>query len=347
MLRAGLKIAISSTMLTQPSVSSTARCPEHNSSAWRKTTSPTSRPRTINQVARRVTAIPAQHYYDPHRWRLEMDRVFKRMPLMLALSIELPKPGDYRAHRSRRRAGAAVAPQRRQRARVRQHVQPSRRADHAGRRRQQPPLHVPVSRVDVRSERRAGRDLCEARISATSTCRATGSRTLPVAERAGMIWVTLDPKSTLPIDTFPVRLRRAARSLRLQGLVSVFAPHDRRAELEDRVRRLHGPVPPADPAQEHVRRKHAEPGDLHRVGSAPARQLARPVVARARSDRRKTSGRLRALIGGVWTIFPHVSIASFDGGGGRGVMISQLFPGDSPGSSFTVQSYRDGKSAER
>jgi hypothetical protein len=41
----------------------------------------------------------------------------------------------------------------------------------------------------------------------------------------------------------------------------------------------------------------------------------------------------------VWTIFPHVSIASFDGGGGRGVMISQLFPGDSPGASFTVQSY--------
>ncbi len=47
----------------------------------------------------------------------------------------------------------------------------------------------------------------------------------------------------------------------------------------------------------------------------------------------------RALLGGVWTIFPHVSIASFDGGGGRGVMISQLFPGDSPGASFTVQSY--------
>jgi hypothetical protein len=48
---------------------------------------------------------------------------------------------------------------------------------------------------------------------------------------------------------------------------------------------------------------------------------------------------MRALTGGVWTIFPHVSIASFDGGGGRGVMISQLFPGDTPGESFTVQSY--------
>ena len=45
------------------------------------------------------------------------------------------------------------------------------------------------------------------------------------------------------------------------------------------------------------------------------------------------------LMSGVWTIFPHISIASFDGGGGRGVMISQLFPGDSPGESYTVQNY--------
>ena len=51
---------------------------------------------TINQVSD-VARVPAAHYYDPQRWRLEMDRVFKRMPLMLALSVELAKPGDYRA----------------------------------------------------------------------------------------------------------------------------------------------------------------------------------------------------------------------------------------------------------
>jgi len=51
---------------------------------------------TINQVAD-VARVPAAHYYDAQRWRLEMDRVFRRMPLMLALSVELAKPGDYRA----------------------------------------------------------------------------------------------------------------------------------------------------------------------------------------------------------------------------------------------------------
>ena len=44
------------------------------------------------------------------------------------------------------------------------------------------------------------------------------------------------------------------------------------------------------------------------------------------------------MISGVWTIFPHISIAGFDGGG-RGVMISQLFPGETPGTSITVQNY--------
>ncbi len=44
------------------------------------------------------------------------------------------------------------------------------------------------------------------------------------------------------------------------------------------------------------------------------------------------------MLMGVWTIFPHVSIASFDGGG-RGVMISQLFPGESAGESYTIQNY--------
>src|SRR5262249_19359354 len=41
---------------------------------------------------------------------------------------------------------------------------------------------------------------------------------------------------------------------------------------------------------------------------------------------------------GVWTIFPHISIAEFNGGG-RGVKISQLFAGDSVARSYTTQNY--------
>ena len=44
------------------------------------------------------------------------------------------------------------------------------------------------------------------------------------------------------------------------------------------------------------------------------------------------------LMTGVWTIFPHVSIASFNGGG-RSVLLSQLLPGENPEESYTVQYY--------
>ena len=51
---------------------------------------------TINLVDD-VLRVPASHYYDPERWRLEMDKLFKRVPLMLAMSCELANPGDYKS----------------------------------------------------------------------------------------------------------------------------------------------------------------------------------------------------------------------------------------------------------
>lgn len=42
-------------------------------------------------------ALPVAAYIDPDRYRWEVDRIFKRLPLALALSIELPAPKSYRA----------------------------------------------------------------------------------------------------------------------------------------------------------------------------------------------------------------------------------------------------------
>src|SRR5918911_3867299 len=41
--------------------------------------------------------IPTSTYVDPERWALEMERIFRRVPLPLALSCELRAPGAYRA----------------------------------------------------------------------------------------------------------------------------------------------------------------------------------------------------------------------------------------------------------
>jgi phenylpropionate dioxygenase-like ring-hydroxylating dioxygenase large terminal subunit len=45
----------------------------------------------------KITTVPAVAFTDPNQWRAEIDLIFKRLPLMLALSCEMPKPGDYKA----------------------------------------------------------------------------------------------------------------------------------------------------------------------------------------------------------------------------------------------------------
>lgn len=41
--------------------------------------------------------VPTSSYTDPDQWAAEVDLIFKRLPLMLALTCEMPKPGDYKA----------------------------------------------------------------------------------------------------------------------------------------------------------------------------------------------------------------------------------------------------------
>ena len=45
----------------------------------------------------KITTVPSASYTDPDVWAREMDLIFKRVPLMLALSCELAEPGTYKA----------------------------------------------------------------------------------------------------------------------------------------------------------------------------------------------------------------------------------------------------------
>lgn len=42
-------------------------------------------------------SVPTRSYLDPDQWCAEMELIFKRAPLMLALTCEMPNPGDYKA----------------------------------------------------------------------------------------------------------------------------------------------------------------------------------------------------------------------------------------------------------
>ena len=284
-----------------------------------------------------VATVPSRHYHDPGRWRLEIDRVFRRVPLMLAMSCELKNPGDFktldvcsvpillvrakdgvvRAYiNSCSHRGAVVVTERTGNKRRFSCPYHAWTFDHDG------------ELVAILSEHEFG--------DIDKSCR--GLTPLPVGERAGMVWVSLDPEATLDLDTFLCGY---------DALLSQFGFAD--WELFDH-RTLRGPnwkiaydgyldlyhLPvlhrntfgSAFPNQAiydawgpHQRASSPNPALLELEGR-PEREWPTPL-----------------LLEGVWTIFPHISIAGFDGGGGRGVMVSQLFPGDTPEESFTVQNY--------
>jgi phenylpropionate dioxygenase-like ring-hydroxylating dioxygenase large terminal subunit len=45
----------------------------------------------------KIVTVPPASYTDPAQQRAEIEVIFKRVPLMLALTCEMPKPGDYKA----------------------------------------------------------------------------------------------------------------------------------------------------------------------------------------------------------------------------------------------------------
>lgn len=283
-----------------------------------------------------IMEVPAKHYYDPKRWELEVSRVFKRMPLMLAMTCELGNPGDYKTMEA---VGIPVIIIRGQDGRVRSFLNI---CSHRG---------SQILRVGTGNTRRFScpyhawtyNDLGElvAILSnhefgdVDKSCN--GLRELPTLERAGLIWVTLDPDSPLDIgdflsgyddllDHFGFETWHLFESRRLEGPNWKIA-YDGYMDL------YHLPV-------------------LHRNTFGP--QMPNQAIYRAFGPHQRVSSPNPLLLEfedqpddqwdeatmmmGVWTIFPHVSIASFDGGG-RGVMISQLFPGDSPSESYTIQNY--------
>ncbi len=291
---------------------------------------------TIDQTPD-VQRVPASNYYDPQRWRLEMERVFRRMPLMLALSVELPNAGDYRALEV---AGVPVLLSRHPDGDVRAFVN---MCSHRGSqimpegagnsRRFTCPYHAwTYDQGGALVAVYAKKDFGDIDLS------CNGLATLPVAERAGMIWVTLDPNSTLNIDTFlsgydALLNEFGFKDWYLFSRRTIAGPNWKIA-YDGYMDLYHLPILHKNTFGENM------PNQALYTAWGPHQRVSSPDPSLIALESKPTEQwPMPALLGGVWTIFPHVSIASFDGGGGRGVMISQLFPGDAPGTSFTVQNY--------
>jgi nitrite reductase/ring-hydroxylating ferredoxin subunit len=290
---------------------------------------------TVDQ-AQAVHRVPARHYFDPERGRAEVERIFRRLPLVLAFSCELREPGAWKALEA---AGVPVLITRADGGslhaflNVCSHRGAIVAPDGSGcARRFTCPYHGWTYGAD-------GRLLGIANRSEFGPVDANrlGLTRLPAAERAGLVFVALRPDAPLDLDTFLCGYGEVLAHLGLErcvlvGRQAVAGPNWKVAydgyldfyHLPILHRNTFGPRMPSQALYDawgpHQRVSFPNPG-LARLAALPEEDWD-----------------LESLIGGVWTVFPHISIADFQADG-KIYMVSQLFPGPGVGESLTVQSF--------
>ncbi len=288
------------------------------------------------ELADEVHQIPAEHYYDPDRWQAEVQAVFRRMPLMLALTAEIPNPGDYK---SLTVADVPVLITRDNDGDVRAFVN---MCSHRGSilmpegtgsaKRFTCPYHAwsydqQGALIGVFQPNEFG--------AIDKSCY--GLKALPTEERAGFVWVQLDPDSPLSIDAFLCGYDEVLAHFGFEDWHlfehRILEGPNWKVAYDGYLDFYHLPILHRDSfgADMFCKANYYAWGPHQRV-TAPTPELG------ALDDVPKEQWPDPVLLSGVWTIFPHISIAGFDGGG-RGVMISQLFPGETADTSWTVQYY--------
>ena len=265
---------------------------------------PHARAKTIEH-APSVMSLPARNYYDPAIFEAEVSRIFKRVPLILAVGAEMPNPGDYKTLDA---AGVPVLLTRGQDGEVRAFVNS---CSHRG------------TSVATEPKGNARRFVCpyhgwtftqKGELMGIASAEDFGEIDkscyglvpLRVTERAGLIWGLLDPKSTLSFDAFLAGYDDVLEHFGFEHWPCLRQSRGAGTELEDRLRRLPRLLPPAGPAQGDLRRGHAEPGELLRLGSAPACPGPRPRPAGARWDARDRLARRGHVEGGLDHLSPRL-----------------------------------------
>ncbi len=280
-----------------------------------------------------VTSIPAANYFDPDRWRRDVDLLFKRVPLLIATSAEIPEPHAYKAIEV---VGTPILLSRDSEGVIRAFVN---MCSHRGAmlldegigsaRRFACPYHnwtydQSGDLVGMFKQSEFG--------DVDMSC--LGLTALPVVERAGLIWVTLSPRSTLDVEAF------------LAGYDELLAHCEFASMNHFGSRRLVGPNWKVsfdgyvDFYHLPILHKNTFGPDFpsealfHRVG--PHQRVTGPRQNWSKLESIPQEQWPDSLLtGGVWSIFPHASIAGFDVGEHKVYQVARIFPGDSADESIT------------
>lgn len=279
--------------------------------------------------------VPAVNYIDQGRWQLEMDRIFRRVPLPLALSCEMAEANSYKSLDALgvpvliTRSADGVA---RAFLNVCRHRGAVVQAEGCGQaRRFTCPYHAWVY----------DQGGCLAGIYREESFGPVDKDTLGLAplaceERAGIVFVTLTPGPAMDIDEWLGDYASELASLHLEA----WHLYDRR-ELPSPAWKVafDGYLEGYHFASLHKDTIFKETmSNLMAVDSYGPHQrvvFAKHTLPELR-DQPEEDWEPASYIGPVFTVFPCMAIA----GGWRDLtMISQLFPGPTPDRSRTVQTF--------
>lgn len=283
-----------------------------------------------------VLSLPASRYYDPAIFEAEKAKIFRRLPLLLAATAEMPAPGDFKTIEA---MGVPVLLARGKDGVARAFVNS---CSHRG------------ATVATEARGNASRFVCPYHgwtftpkgelmgVAAADDFGAVdkgclGLTPLRACERAGLIWVILDPASELSFDAF---LSGYDAMLERFGFKDwtffdsrVLEGPNWKIAYDGYLDFYHLPVlHKATFGENMFNQALYYAWGPHQNVRAPTPEVA--ALDEVPEDQWPED----QVMNGVWTIFPHISIASFDRGG-YGVMLSQLLPGERVDQSFTTQIY--------
>ena len=280
-----------------------------------------------------VTTIPASNYFDPERWQREVDMIFKRVPLLLAMTAEIKEVNTYKA------IDVVGMP-----------VLISRGADSIARAFVNMCSHRGAQLVDpgVGTARRfacpyhnwtynqegdlVGVFKQDDFGQLDTSC--LGLTQLPIAERAGLIWVTLSPDSKLDFDAFFAGYDEMLEFCDFASMnhfgTRILAGPNWKISFDGYVDFYHLPI-----LHKNTFGPDMSPDALfHRVG--PHQRVTGPRGNWAKLEGRPTSEWPESVLtGGVWSVFPHGSIAGFEIEGHKIYQVARVFPGATADESVT------------
>ena len=282
-----------------------------------------------------IRAVSVADYLDEARWAREIERIFRKSPVVVALTAHLPIPG---AFRSVDLAGVPVLTVRQPDGGVKAFINACR---HRG------------AQIVAHGCGTARRFTCPYHawsyngagelvgVSGRSTFgefdpAERGLTELPCAERAGFVFAILDPSAALDVDAWLAGYDEVLSALGLDN-----------AELLDE-REIVGPNWKVA-YDGYVDGYHL---DILHKGTLGKDVMGNIMTVDAWGPHQRVGFARRNLhelrdiprskwqpaghMGLVHTVFPHVSVA---GNSGTGMMVSQLIPGPTPDRSRTIQSH--------